>query len=148
MKYSTAMVSILERIHFDNPTDIDVTRLQKFIEDNDLMPADIKYRFSKLYDWRITLTDGKLALSYTVRFKRPNLAPAFTCNRMIVFESIDRFILQDKNGEMHGLGINEQEPQDVFNVEYRKWASAKKIADFMGLTWLGNGVFEKVEKRE
>ena len=141
------MVSILERIHFDNPTDIDVTRLQKFIEDNDLMPADIKYRFSKLYNWRITLTDGKLVLGYTVRFKRPNLAPSFTHNRMIVFESIDRFILQDKNGEMHGPGINEQKPQDVFNVEYRKWASAKKIADFMGLTYLGYGIFEKVEKK-
>ena len=147
-KHSTAMVSILEKIHFENPTDIDVVRLQEFIEDNGLMPADIKYRFSKLYNWRVTLTDGKLALGYTVRFKRPNIAPSFTCNRMIVFESIDRFILQDKNGEMHGPGINEQEPQDVYNVEYRKWASAKKIADFMGLTYLGDGVFEKVEKSE
>ena len=140
------MKATLEKIHFDNPTDIDVRRLQKFIEDNGLMPADIKYRFSKLYNWRITLTDGKLVLGYTVRYKRPNLAPLFTCNHIIVFESIDRIILRDKNGEMHGPRINEQEYQDVYNVEYRKWASAKKIADFMGLTYLGDGVFEKVEK--
>ena len=44
------MKTTLERIHFDNPTDIDVVRLQEFIEDNGLMPADIKYRFSKLYN--------------------------------------------------------------------------------------------------
>lgn len=142
------MKATLERIHFDNPTDIDVARLQQFIEDNDLTPADIKYRFSKLYNWQVKLADGKLVLGYTVRFKRPNIAPSFTCNRMIVFESIGRFVLQDKNGEMHGPGINEQETQDVYNVEYRKWASAKKIADFMGLTYLGDGVFEKVEKSE
>ena len=142
------MKATLEKIHFDNPTDIDVTRLQKFIEDNDLMPADIKYRFSKLYNWQITLTDGKLVLGYTVRYKRPNLAPLFTCNHIIVFESIDRFILQDKKGDMHGPRINEQEYQDVYNVEYRKWASAKKIADFMGLTYLGDGVFEKVKKNK
>ena len=67
---------------------------------------------------------------------------------MIVFESMDRFILQDKNGVMHGCGRDEQELQDVSDVEYRKWTSAKKIADFMGLTYLGDGVFEKVEKSE
>lgn len=140
------MKAILEKVHFDNPTDIDVTRLQRFIEENDLTPADIKYRFSKLYSWRISLTDGKLVLAYTVRFKRPNLAPSFTCNHMIVFESIDRFVLQDKNGVIHGCGKNEQGTQDVTDIEYRKWTIAKKIADFMGLTYIGDGIFEKVEK--
>ena len=102
MKYSTSMVSILERIHFENPTDIDVTRLQSIIENNNLIPADIKYRFSKLYNWQIKIVNGKLVLGYKVRFKRPNIAAAFTCNHMIVFESMNRFILQDKNGVMHG----------------------------------------------
>ena len=142
------MKAILERVHFENPTDIDVTRLQKIIEENNLTPADIKYRFSKLYDWQIKIVDGKLVLGYTVRYKRPNLAAAFACNHMIVFESIDRFILQDKNGAMHGCGRGEQDVKDVSDVEYRKWTSAKKIGDFMGLTYLGDGVFEKVQKTE
>ena len=77
-EHSTAMVSILEKIHFDNPTDIDVVRLQEFIEDNDLVPADIKYRFSKLYNWQIKIVDGKLVLGYIVRYKRPNFAAAFS----------------------------------------------------------------------
>ena len=142
------MKEILERVHFENPTDLDVTRLQKIIEENGLIPADIKYRFSKLYGWQIKIVDGKLVLGYTVRYKRPNFAASFAGNHMIVFESIDRFILQDKNGVMHGCGRGEQELQDVSDVEYRKWTSAKKIADFMGLTYLGDGVFEKVEKSE
>ena len=142
------MKELLERVHFENPTDLDVTRLQKIIEENGLIPADIKYRFSKLYGWQIKIVDGKLVLGYTVRYKRPNFAASFAGNHMIVFESIDRFILQDKNGVMHGCGRGEQELQDVSDVEYRKWISAKKIADFMGLTYLGGGVFEKVEKSE
>lgn len=142
------MKEILERVHFENPTDLDVTRLQKIIEENGLIPADIKYRFSKLYGWQIKIVDGKLVLGYTVRYKRPNFAASFAGNHMIVFESIDKFILQDKNGVMHGCGRGEQELQDVSDVEYRKWISAKKIADFMGLTYLGDGVFEKVEKSE
>ena len=142
------MKAILERVQFENPTDLDVTRLQKIIDENDLTPADIKYRFSKLYDWKIKLVDGKLVFGYAVRYKRPNLAASFACNHMIVFESIDRFILQDKNGAIHGCGRGEQEIQDVSDVEYRKWTIAKKIADFIGLTYLGDGVFEKVEKSE
>lgn len=142
------MKAILERVHFDNPTDIDVKRLQKVIDDNGLTPIDIKYRFSKLYNWQIKLVDGKLVLGYTVRYKRPNIAASFTYNHMIVFESIDRFILQDKNGAMHGCGKSEQGLQDVSDVEYRKWTSAKKIGDFMGLTYIGNGIFEKVKKSE
>ena len=142
------MVSILEKINFDNPTILDITRLQNFINDNGLTPVDIKYRFSKLYNWQIKIVDGKLVLGYTVRYKRPNLTPSFTSNYMIVFESMNRFILQDKNGVIHGCGKSEQEPTDVSDVEYRKWVSANKIASFMGLTYLGNGIFEKVEKHE
>ena len=51
------MKAILERVHFENPTDLDVKRLQKIIEENDLTPADIKYRFSKLYDWQIKIVN-------------------------------------------------------------------------------------------
>ena len=142
------MNSTLERIHFENPTDIDVIRLQIIIENNNLIPADIKYRFSKLYNWQIKIVNGKLVLGYKVRYKRPNITAAFTCNHMIVFESMNRFILQDKNGVMHGCGKSEQEQSDVSDVEYRKWVSANKIAGFMGLTYLGNGIFEKVEKSE
>ena len=142
------MNSTLERIHFENPTDIDVIRLQIIIENNNLIPADIKYRFSKLYNWQIKIVNGKLVLGYKVRYKRPNIAAAFTCNHMIVFESMNRFILQDKNGVMHGCGKSEQGLQDVYDVEYRKWTSAKKIGDFMGLTYIGNGIFEKVKKSE
>lgn len=142
------MKAILERVHFENPTDLDVKRLQKIIEENDLTPADIKYRFSKIYGWQIKIVNDKLVLGYTVRYKRPNLPSAFTYNHMIVFESIDRFILQDKNGVMHGCGRDEQEVKDVSDVEYRKWTSAKKIGDFMGLTYLGDGIFEKSGKSE
>ena len=142
------MNSTLERIHFEKPTDIDVIRLQCIIENNNLIPADIKYRFSKLYNWQIKIVNGKLVLGYKVRYKRPNIIAAFTCNHMIVFESMNRIILQDKNGVMHGCEKNEKELCDVSNVEYRKFISAKKIADFMGLTYLGNGVFEKIEKTE
>lgn len=139
----------LDKVHFENPTDLDVTRLQKIIEENGLIPADIKYRFSKLYGWQIKIVDGKLVLGYIVRYKRPNFAASFAGNHMIVFESINRFILQDKNGVMHGCGKTDKEPYDVSDVDYRKWVSAKKIADFMGLSYLGNGVFEKVvEKSE
>lgn len=142
------MKPTLERVHFENPTDLDVTRLQTIIEENDLVPADIKYRFSKLYNWQIKIVDGKLVLGYTVRYKRPKITAAFAYNHIIVFESINRFILQDKNGVMHGCGKDEQDVKNVSDVEYRKWVSAKKIGDFMGLTYLGNGIFEKVEKSE
>lgn len=137
----------LDKVHFDYPTVLDITRLQKIIDENDLTPVDIKYRFSKLYDWKIKIVNGKLVLGYTVRCKRPSLASAFTCNHMIVFESMDRFILQDKNGVMHGCGKTDKEPYDVSDIDYRKWVSAKKIADFMGLSYLGNGVFEKVAEK-
>lgn len=136
------MKAILEKIQFNNPTDIDIVRLQKIIDENDLTPADIKYRFSKLYNWQIKIADGKLVFGYTVRYKRPKIEAAFAYNYMIVFESADRFILQDKNGVIHGCGITES---DVTDVEYRKWTIAKKIGDFMGLTYLGDGVFEKIK---
>ena len=138
------MKPILEKIQFNNPTDIDVVRLQKIIDENDLTPADIKYRFSKLYNWQIKIVDGKLVFGYTVRYKRPKIEAAFAYNHMIVFESADRFILQDKNGVIHGCGITEKQ-SDVTDVEYRKWTIAKKIGDFMGLTYLGDGVFEKIK---
>ena len=138
------MKAILEKIQFNNPTDIDVARLQKIIDENDLTPADIKYRFSKLYNWQIKIVDGKLVFAYTVRYKRPKIEAAFAYNHMIVFESADRFILQDKNGVIHGCGITEKQ-SDVTDVEYRKWTIAKKIGDFMGLTYLGDGVFEKIK---
>ena len=40
---------ILEKIDFENPRDIDMFRLQHLIEDCDLVPAIIRYRFSKIY---------------------------------------------------------------------------------------------------
>ena len=107
-----------------------------------MTPADIKYRFSKLYNWQIKIVDGKLVFAYTVRYKRPKIEAAFAYNHMIVFESADRFILKDQNGVIHGCGITET---DVTDVEYRKWTIAKKIGDFMGLTYLGDGVFEKIK---
>ena len=44
-----------------------------------------------------------------------------------------------------GCGITET---DVTDVEYRKWTIAKKIGHFMGLTYLGDGVFEKIKISE
>ena len=138
------MNSTLEKIHFENPTDIDVTRLQSIIENNNLIPADIKYRFSKLYNWQIKIVNGKLVLGYKVRYKRPNITAAFTDNHMIVFESMNRFIMKDKMGVVHGFGKDEEHLQDPSDIEYRKWISAKKIADCMGLTYMGDGIFERV----
>ena len=139
----------LDKIHFENPTDTDVKRLQNYIDDNGLTPEDLKYRFSKIYGWRIRIANGKLVLGYAVRYKRPKIEASYVWdNFMIVFESPERFIMQDKNGVMHGIEKDKQDQQSATDVEYRKWLSAKKIADFMGLTYLGDGIFEKVEKSE
>ena len=135
---------ILEKIDFENPRDIDMFRLQHLIEDCDLVPAVIRYRFSKIYDFEIKIVDGKLVLGYTVRYKRPNYGAVFSSNYMIVFESMNRFIMKDKMGVIHGFGKDEEHLQDPSDIEYRKWISAKKIADCMGLTYMGDGIFERV----
>ena len=137
---------LLEKINFENPRDIDMFRLQHLIEDCDLIPADIRYRFSKVYDFEIKIVDGKLVLGYTVRYKRPGYGAVFTSNYMIVFESMNRFIMKDKLGVVHGFRKDEEHLQDPSDIEYRKWISAKKIADCMGLTYMGNGIFERVQE--
>ena len=143
------MKPTLEKVNFNNPTDTDVMRLQSFIEENKLTTEDIKYRFSKIYGWQIRIAKGKLVLGYVMRYKRPKLEASYVWdNYMIVFESSDRFIMQDKNGVMHGLEKAEQDQQATTDIELRKYNIAKKIADFMGLTYLGEGIFEKVEKSE
>ena len=137
---------LLEKINFENPRDIDMFRLQHIIEDCDLIPAVIRYRFSKVYDFEIKIVDGKLVLGYTVRYKRPGYGAVFTSNYMIVFESMNRFIMKDKLGVVHGFGKDEEHLQDPSDIEYRKWISAKKIADCLGLTYIGDGIFERVQE--
>ena len=57
---------------------------------------------------------------------------------------MNRFIMKDKMGVVHGFGKDEEHLQDPSDIEYRKWISAKKIADCMGLTYMGDGIFERV----
>lgn len=133
------MKTTIDKIDFANPTEFDVKRLTNILNDANLFPDEIKYKFSKLYAWEIKLVDGKLVLGYSVRYKRPNKAPAFTINHMIVFDSADGFILQDKTGAIHGEGNKE----DITDIEFRKFTYAKKIADYLGFEYQGDGRFSK-----
>jgi hypothetical protein len=58
---------------------------------------------------------------------------------MIVFDSAEGFILQDKTGAIHGEGNKE----DITDIEFRKFTYAKKIADYLGFEYQGDGRFSK-----
>lgn len=133
------MKPIYEKINFASPNEYDVKRLTNILNEANLFPDEIKYKFSKLYSWEVKLWEGKLVLGYIVRYKRPNKAPAFTTNHMIIFDSVDGFILQDKLGNIHGEGNKE----DITDVEFRKFTYAKKIADHLGFEYKSEGRFSK-----
>ena len=97
--------SFLKSIDFENPTQVDVDKLQNILWNANARPTYAGFFHSNndqllAYNWRVMVSDGTLVLAYSYQRTRPFKKKVTSNTYIIEFLSADRFLACRPGGHL------------------------------------------------